>query len=278
MSEGLEVQRLSGLDLHDNVALARAVGWHDVEDDWRVIHEAAYVVGVRREGRLVAQGALGLYGSAGTIAKMIVAPDFRRQGLGAMVLEVLLEEAATRSISVLGLVATPSGQPLYERHSFTCVGEVVVMTGTPDAAPASCRSAPLTDAEAAISMEEQWLGGVRAAMTRARFRQACATATTVDSGGEACGYAMATTQGSNSLVGPVLAKTEAHARRLADAIFRSVDSPVRIDVPAEQTAFRNWLRVRGLQERGVRQEMAIGAHRLPWQVRQRFALSALAWG
>jgi hypothetical protein len=47
MSDPSVVQRLSAADIPNNVALARAVGWPDVEDDGHVIHEAAIVAGIR---------------------------------------------------------------------------------------------------------------------------------------------------------------------------------------------------------------------------------------
>jgi hypothetical protein len=62
----LIVTRLTIDDIGDNLALAREVGWPDTESDWSVIHRGAIVVGVRAEGSLVGQGALGVYGQAGT--------------------------------------------------------------------------------------------------------------------------------------------------------------------------------------------------------------------
>ena len=72
MSEPV-VERLTAETLLDNVALSRSVGWQDTESDWRVLHAAATVFGVRRGGRLVGQVALGTYGAVGTVAKMVVA-------------------------------------------------------------------------------------------------------------------------------------------------------------------------------------------------------------
>jgi hypothetical protein len=54
----LVIERLTLSDVQKNVALSRSVGWKDVESEWRVLHEAAEVHGVRHAGRLVAQGAL----------------------------------------------------------------------------------------------------------------------------------------------------------------------------------------------------------------------------
>ncbi len=89
---------------------------------------------------------------------------------------------------------------------------------------------------------------------------------------------MLSDQGHSALVGPVIAENEEAARILARSMFDAAGVPVRIDVPAEQTSFRQWLEELGFVETAVRAEMARGAPRLPWQVPQRFALAAQAWG
>src|SRR5688500_17635957 len=112
------IERLGAPDIPRNVALSRSVGWPDVEGDWRVLHEAALVLGIRAESGLLARGALGDYGAAASIAKMEVAPQAQRRGIGARLLDALLTEAERRSIGVVGLVATPFGEPLYGSREF----------------------------------------------------------------------------------------------------------------------------------------------------------------
>ena len=67
------------------------------------------------------------------------------------------------------------------------------------------------------------------------------------------------------------------ARALTMSIFRALGGPVRVDVPAEQSAFRAWLLGLGLVEKGVNVEMARGGV-LPWNTPQRLALATQAWG
>jgi GNAT superfamily N-acetyltransferase len=272
------IERLTPRDVPDNVALANAVGWLDVESDWRVLHEAAVVLGIHENRRLIAQGALGAYGTAGTIAKMTIAPDFQGKRIGQRLLDALLEEAARQSVGVLGLVATDLGRPLYLKRSFSCVGEVITLTGTPQVPPAIPSATALTNPDVAVSAEQRWISCTRAPLVHARFREAIAAFFSSGPDGGASGYAMATRQGLQSLVGPVIASSEEDARSLTSAILRAVPGPARIDVPEEQHSFRDWLQSLGLQEQGVRVEMALGTERLPWQVPQRFALAAQAWG
>ncbi len=272
------MERLSAAEIPHNVALARSVGWPDVEDDWRVIHAGAIVVGVRATSALVAQGALGSYGESGSIAKMIVAPEAQRRGLGAKILNHLLAEAERSKIAVLGLVATPFGLPLYERHEFVPVGDVVVMTGSPVVDRAEPAAVPIPNRAAAFQLERRFMSCSRERVIAARLERAIATAWLPGRESQARGYAMATAQAELALIGPVIAERESDAQTLAMSLFSAVSRPVRIDVPGEQNTFRAWLRSLGLRELGVRAEMARGAGRLPWQVSERFALIAQAWG
>ena len=69
------IERLTVADLPHDVALSRSVHWPDTDADWRALHAGARVLGIRNQGKLVAHGALGDYGVAATLAKMVVAPD-----------------------------------------------------------------------------------------------------------------------------------------------------------------------------------------------------------
>jgi GNAT superfamily N-acetyltransferase len=272
------IERLTADTLRDNVALSRSVGWQDTDSDWRVLHEAATVLGVRHAGRLVAQVALGGYGGSGSVAKMVVASELQGQRVGGRLMDALLGEAEQRALPVLGLVATDAGRPLYERRGFVACGETVVLVGTPTGVDPAGAAAPLADAEAAARVEARFMTCSRAALLRARFREAIATSALLRADGAVRAFGMATAQGPIALIGPIVAESEDDARMLIASLFATAPGPVRIDVPAEHAGFRAWLRQRGLGEQVTRAEMARGAARLPWQVPQRFALASQAWG
>jgi len=277
MSEPV-VERLTAETLLDNVGLSRSVGWQDTDSDWRVLHEAATVFGVRRAGRLVGQVALGVYGATGTVAKMVVAPEVQGQRIGARLMDALLDEAEGRGIPVLGLVATDAGRPVYERRGFVPTGETVVLVGTPAPLPASGVAVPLAGAAVAVEVETRWMRCSRATLLGARFREAIATSALVGPDGRARAFALATAQPPGALIGPIIAETEDEARLLIAALFQAAPGPARIDVPVEHAGFRAWLEQLGFREQVRRPEMARGASRLPWQVPQRFALASQAWG
>ncbi|MBY0399844.1 GNAT family N-acetyltransferase [Myxococcota bacterium] len=264
-----------------SVALAHEVGWPDTESDWRVMHASAHVIGASGGGTLVGQGALGLYGASGTIAKMIVRPSYQRMGLGGQILEMLLAEFEKRSMSSLGLVATAFGRPSYERAGFVAVGDVVGLAGVAEV-PSIDEAKSLVDGAAAldemIRVDSSRLGCSRSRMLQARYSEAIGCAGVGQPGGGLCGYAMACAQVGHVVIGPVVAETVAQARVLVRSILRRIHGTVRIDVPGEQVDFLDWLFEIGLVEQKRRPEMARGCARLPWQMPTRFALAAQAWG
>ncbi len=272
------VSELSIADAPRNVALSNAIGWPDTEPEWQVIHSAGYVLGALRAGggELVAQGALGLCEGAGTIAKMVVAASARRQGLGAAILDRLLSEADRRALPVVGLIATPLGEPLYVTRGFEPLGEVIISVGTPrldehaPSAPA-LQVRPVTDAPQILSIERRFMAGSRAGMLRARL--ACSSVTALTEGG----YALATPQPGGTRIGPIIAENVGVARALACALFRAAPGLVRLDVPGEQREFRDWLISLGMVEKGVHREMSRGGA-VPWNVPQRFCQATQAWG
>ena len=116
-----ELESGARLEIADYLRLRELVGWRSTGLDeavvqaaldrtWNVVaREAGRVVGI---GRLLDDGAL-----YATVWDVIVEPQAQRRGLGTAILERLLEAAAARSI--VALVASPAGRPLYERYGFS---------------------------------------------------------------------------------------------------------------------------------------------------------------
>ncbi|HZS29659.1 MAG TPA: GNAT family N-acetyltransferase [Gaiellaceae bacterium] len=116
-----EFETEAELPAADYLRLREAVGWRSVDCDeptlraslaltWNVVaREDGEVVGI---GRLLDDGAF-----YATVWDVIVVPEAQRRGIGTAILELLLERAAGRSI--VALVASPAGKPLYERYGFS---------------------------------------------------------------------------------------------------------------------------------------------------------------
>ena len=54
-------------------------------------------------------------------------PDYRRQGLGTRMVELLVGEARRRGVTHIGLDATAMGKPLYEKYGFQAMPDEMVL-------------------------------------------------------------------------------------------------------------------------------------------------------
>lgn len=83
----------SDVESYLNWCLRRSVGGHMV----RLVIEA--------DGQVVASGQLAVYRGCGEIASLVVAPAYRRQGMGDALLQALIAEAQQRRLDTLEIMA-----------------------------------------------------------------------------------------------------------------------------------------------------------------------------
>jgi GNAT superfamily N-acetyltransferase len=107
-------------------ALRESVGWNvhrwALLDAMRAPH-ARFFLALDAEGRLVGAGSGIGYGALGVVGNMVVAAEHRRRGLGAAILERVMDFLEDeRSCTTLELTATQAGRPLYARYGFGVVG------------------------------------------------------------------------------------------------------------------------------------------------------------
>ncbi|MDR1944065.1 MAG: GNAT family N-acetyltransferase [Synergistaceae bacterium] len=78
-------------------------------------------------GETAATGLLCASGEAAGIYYVATRPEFRRRGLGLLVMRALLDRAAELGFKRACLLATPSGKPLYVKCGFTETSRVLIM-------------------------------------------------------------------------------------------------------------------------------------------------------
>jgi len=116
-----ELDEGARIDVGEYRRLRETVGWSAPAASDAALQAAldgTWNVTAREDGELVGLGRLlddgALYA---TIWDMIVVPGEQRRGIGRAILERLLARASARTI--VALVATPAGRPLYEEYGFT---------------------------------------------------------------------------------------------------------------------------------------------------------------
>ncbi|HEY8170916.1 MAG TPA: GNAT family N-acetyltransferase [Candidatus Limnocylindria bacterium] len=108
-------------DLPAIAALRERVGWSVHEWALRAVVGAGWarcVVVSDRAGSVVGVGSGATYGALGFVGNMVVAEEQRRRGVGAHVLEAVLEYLHRAGAQRVELYATAAGRPLYERFGF----------------------------------------------------------------------------------------------------------------------------------------------------------------
>jgi ribosomal protein S18 acetylase RimI-like enzyme len=111
--------------IHQIVGLYRDQGWWQPGDDhserlvsrliagshcFVIATEGERIVGM---GRVISDGVSDAY-----IQDLTVCPDRRKQGIGQLILQTLLERLHTNGIHWIGLIAEPGSGSLYRRAGF----------------------------------------------------------------------------------------------------------------------------------------------------------------
>ena len=55
------------------------------------------------------------------------APEYRRQGIAAKTLDMLVQECRRRGVDFISLEATAAGRPLYEKHGFVSMQDEMIL-------------------------------------------------------------------------------------------------------------------------------------------------------
>lgn len=259
--------------------LSRALQWPYRLEDWALALELGRGFAVEIEGRLAGMALWWPYGDRHASAGMvIVAAEDQRKGIGGVLMDALLADAAGRTIL---LNSTVEGFALYARLGFVAYGHVnqhqatyVEAVATEPAEgvrpwEAGDRSAIHDLDHAATGMDRRVL--IDALLARADVR-------VVDRGGRISGYGCVREWGRDVVIGPIVAADLADARALIAALAASrVGRFVRIDVP-EAADLSPWLESIGLPRVDQVVSMALGDLPRPGTGPRLFALSNQSLG
>ena len=231
-------------DLDAAAALSRAEGWPHTRNDWSLLASVAEGVAIR-DGRTLKGTALWVpYGPrVASVCMVMVDPSVRRRGLGRRLMDRVLADTAGRS---LRLVATPSGQPLYQALGFEESGRVHKLEGAPSLAALGPRNGVVlareSDMPAILALDAAAYGADRGRLLAALMDAGDAM---ILRDPFVTGYAVRRPFGPGVVIGPVVAPSLAAAKRLIAAQAAKVrDAPVRVDTP--DAALRDWLKGCGL--------------------------------
>jgi GNAT superfamily N-acetyltransferase len=130
---------LTTADLADLMTLSTAVGWNQVEADWRRMLELEPegCFGVEADGRVAASATVISYGQElAWIGMVLTLPEYRGRGFATQLMQRCLDYCDARGVRCVKLDATDLGRPVYEKFGFVEESVVERWKGTLAAAPA----------------------------------------------------------------------------------------------------------------------------------------------
>lgn len=243
-------------DVAAALRLSRASGWNQTEADWRFLLEenSGRFVAALRGDRVVGTGGATCYANRlAWVCMILVDEEERGHGLGSRIVAAVLDRVA--GMETVGLDATPSGRPVYERLGFAAASGLVRVGGAAGRASRGapdCDTRPVADAdlEEILALDREAFGAERERVIRwARSRSPELAWCAVDRGLLA-GYCFGRNGDRAVHVGPIVARRVAVARALlARAAASAAGTDLVLDVP---TAAPEWMAA--LREDGLREQ------------------------
>ncbi|MEZ6062425.1 MAG: GNAT family N-acetyltransferase [Planctomycetaceae bacterium] len=118
---GITMRRLTDSDIDAASELCRLAGWNQLPNDWRRLRNAEPdgCFAAVSDDRVVGTVTTTTYGTGlAWIGMMLVHPEFRRMGIGTLLMKQALSFLESRNIACIKLDASPDGFPLYEQLGF----------------------------------------------------------------------------------------------------------------------------------------------------------------
>jgi hypothetical protein len=163
------------------------------------------------------------------VGSMLVAQDHERRGIGRTLMEAALAAAGG---SLVTLIATRHGRPLYERLGFGPVGGLEIAVGEfrrpPGHRPATRPQAP-ADLPAVAALDARAHGGDRTPLLRAALGWVD-TARVLTDGDRVLGWGAAWSLPTQRLIGPLVAVDATAALTLLTDLAAACPGPGRVDL------------------------------------------------
>ncbi len=283
------IRRLGPDDLTRCVALSVDRAWSPEKAKWSLLLAAAEPFGVDApDGRgLAGAVVLARYGAdLASAGMMLVAARYARRGLGRALMEHLLAQAGSATVT---LFATDLGRPLYEKLGFQAIRRSVSFVGRfqpardndnkrdagrviggailpgikkDDAEKYGSRPATEADMAAILETDKAAFGADRGHLLTRLPGLATGIRVLETAGHGITGYAAAWLPDVTSTVlGPVVAPDAESAKLLIADLAANARTPVRLDLDPDRPDLPGWAHAHGLEPVSRTVVMAHGDYR-----------------
>jgi ribosomal protein S18 acetylase RimI-like enzyme len=242
-------RRMNENDLLAAHVLSQAVHWPHRLEDWQFVLRLGTGFVAEEGEALIGTGLCWKQGNKhASLGMIIVSPDHQGKGIGRELMNLVLEELGNRCTL---LIATPAGQPLYERLGFVATGTIHQHQGTMAtiapvalAAGENIRLAEPGDIAKIIELANRATGMSRDEALKQLV--SVAEGAVLERNGELAGFSIMRRFGRGHAIGPVVAPDSERAKALiAHWSSAYAGSFVRVDVTGT-SGLGIWLTEAGL--------------------------------
>lgn len=119
-----QAEKITKHDLY-KIKKLQPEGWPDISLDFKNYfnHDFCEPVKISIENNIVGIGCSIIFKHSAWIAHIIVDPDYRNKGIGFQIVEFLLKAINEKKIKSVSLIATPLGEPVYQKAGFRFISD-----------------------------------------------------------------------------------------------------------------------------------------------------------
>jgi len=244
-------------DIEEALVLSDEARWNQTAVDWAIFINSGECYGIRAGDRLVASAAILPYdGGFGWISMVLVTADWRRRGLASRLMNRCIDAMRARGAASL-LDATPEGAMVYRQLGFrSCCGmkrwRGMGLGGTASDRAAAPQRATLP------GVDVHAFGGDRRFLIESFLDRPGSMLL-----GDEKAYVLMR-QGRRAVqIGPLVASSEAEARRLLESALAAVSGPVIVDLLDAGSGLRPVLARHGFEAFRTFERMILDRAALP---------------
>jgi GNAT superfamily N-acetyltransferase len=276
--EGVEIGNLGREDLPEAMRLGAQANWNQTEGDWQRLIDLGPrgCFAARLDGRVIGTVTTVIYGKElAWIGMMLVDPEYRRRGLGTILMRRALDTLKGRGVTFIKLDATPAGRPRYESLGFRAEGlierwEGVGQTG----AKKDLTVLDGTGRPAVEALDRQAFGADRRSILNSLITDAPPRPLIArGADGRLAGFVLARPGRRAFTVGPLIARNQEAALSLVEGMFDQLagekiflDFNTAFGLSSKVLAGRGFVKQRDLVRMGLDGQSRVGTSKLVFAI------------
>ncbi|WP_340085052.1 GNAT family N-acetyltransferase [Siminovitchia sp. FSL H7-0308] len=273
-------------DVPGLIELSASVGWdYDKKEIGTVLSSGKIFGHKNAEGEIVSSAAIIPYDTfLASIGMVIVHKNFRGMGLGKEATKKCIESVSKET--VIMLIATEEGKPLYEKMGFNTVDFVhkyicdhyIANTKPLNNSEIIIEEFSEVDIDELLKLDEDAFGDKRSRFLMARIKQCEKCLVVKDNNGLIVGYGLSISGPINLILGPIVAPDYQTAIVLIDKLSSKHQGKLRIDVPSGNNEFMMLLEKSGFVNVNQPPIMVMNAVNMPSRNNTLVGIAAQVFG